>query len=69
MESIIIICLVKEWKIERQINMKRNITTTYHYSFFLDCLSIFNVFMHFSNVLFSEEFENNNHFFQKKKNI
>ena len=38
---------------------------SYNGSFRLNCLSIFNVFMHFSNLLFSKESENNNHFFQK----
>ena len=33
--------------------------------FRLDCLSIFNLSMHLSNVIFSKETENNN-FFQKK---
>ena len=31
----------------------------------LDCLSIFNVFIHFSNVLFFKESENNNNFSRK----
>ena len=32
----------------------------------LDCLAIFNLFMHFANVIFSKESKNNNDFFQKK---
>ena len=32
----------------------------------LDCLSIFNVFMHFFNVLFSKESENINSVFEEK---